>query len=76
MTRPSWALHPAVVRARWKGDYRERCNDCGGLVCVGGCGLCSGEHAWEGGNWRPDGKITTDSHGRTMHAQCREEAAW
>lgn len=75
MARQPGQLHPAILRAHWKGDYRARCDDCGGLVCRG-CGACSGDHYWDGGNWRPEGKITTDSAGNTMHASCREEAAW
>jgi hypothetical protein len=72
MTRPD---HPDVAKAEARGDYRNRCLTCGGLVCQA-CGACNGAHDPESAFTNANrlsgyGRITTDNNGRTLHKECR-----
>lgn len=71
-TRPTWPPHPKILAAQRKGDYRSRCDQCGGLLCDQ-CHMCSTDKCWESGNFRNEGKVTTDKGGSTMHRSCRED---
>jgi hypothetical protein len=65
--------HPNVVKANWAGDFRWRCEVCGGLVCES-CHACNGHHNPESNLTNAGeayGRITTDKATRTLHRECR-----
>jgi hypothetical protein len=69
------ADHPDVAKAERRGDWRGRCSACGQLICQA-CRSCNGDHDPESAFTNADrmsgyGRITTDSHGRTLHRECR-----
>lgn len=71
-TRPD---HPDIAKAEVRGDYRNRCLTCGGLVCSY-CNACNGAHDPQSNYTNANalagyGRITTDKAGRTLHRECR-----